>query len=93
MTSVGVFHAWSPGHNSTMHNGFSRIGFYTVGHAAGVRDEDLADKWVEKSEEWISVNKETTLFSVAIPDNACLDGLDVMGALLGQDRAEGRARG
>ena len=45
---------WSHGHNSTIHNGISRIGFYTGGHAARFRDEDLADKWVEKSNEWIT---------------------------------------
>ena len=42
----------------TIHNGISRIGFYTGGHAARFRDEDLADKWVEKSKEWIEKNKK-----------------------------------
>jgi len=53
---------WSHGHNSTIHNGISRIGFYTGGHAARFRDEDLADKWVEKSEEWIAENKDHPFF-------------------------------
>ena len=53
---------WSHGHNSTIHNGISRIGFYTGGHAARFRDEDLADKWVEKSEAWIKQNKENPFF-------------------------------
>ncbi len=53
---------WSHGHNSTIHNGISRIGFYTGGHSARFRDEDLADKWVEKSEEWIKENKEDPFF-------------------------------
>lgn len=53
---------WSHGHNATIHNGISRIGFYTGGHAARFRDEDLADKWVEKSEEWISQRKENPFF-------------------------------
>lgn len=53
---------WSHGHNSTIHNGISRIGFYTGGHAARFRDEDLADKWVEKSEEWIKQNKDNPFF-------------------------------
>ena len=44
---------WSHGHNGTIHNGISRIGFYTGGHSARFRDEDLGDKWVEKSKEWI----------------------------------------
>ena len=39
---------WSHGHNSTIHNGISRIGFYTGGHAARFRDEDLADEWVKQ---------------------------------------------
>ena len=53
---------WSHGHNSTIHNGISRIGFYTGGHSARFRDEDLADKWVEKSEEWIKENKKDPFF-------------------------------
>ena len=53
---------WSHGHNSTIHNGISRICFYTGGHSARFRDEDLADKWVEKSEEWIKENKEDPFF-------------------------------
>jgi len=53
---------WSHGHNATIHNGISRIGFYTGGHAARFRDEDLTDKWVEKSIEWIEANKDKTFF-------------------------------
>ncbi len=53
---------WSHGHNSTIHNGISRIGFYTGGHKARFRDEDLADKWVEKSEAWIKQNKDNPFF-------------------------------
>lgn len=53
---------WSHGHNSTIHNGISRIGFYTGGHAARFRDEDLADKWVEKSNEWIEKNRDEPFF-------------------------------
>ncbi|WP_198000560.1 sulfatase family protein [Gimesia alba] len=53
---------WSHGHNSTIHNGISRIGFYTGGHAARFRDEDLADKWVEKSNEFIEQNKDKPFF-------------------------------
>jgi arylsulfatase A len=53
---------WSHGHNSTIHNGISRIGFYTGGHAARFRDEDLADKWVEKSVEFIEANKDDPFF-------------------------------
>jgi len=53
---------WSHGHNSTIHNGISRIGFYTGGHAARFRDEDLADKWVEKSVEFIEQHKSRPFF-------------------------------
>ena len=53
---------WSHGHNSTIHNGISRIGFYTGGHAARFRDEDLADKWVQQSKQWISQNKDNPFF-------------------------------
>lgn len=53
---------WSHGHNSTIHNGISRIGFYTGGHAARFRDEDLADEWVKQSVQWIEANKEKPFF-------------------------------
>ena len=53
---------WSHGHNQTIHNGISRIGFYMGGHAARFRDEDLADKWVEKSVEFIAANREQPFF-------------------------------
>ena len=44
---------WSHGHNGTIHNGVSRIGFYTGGHAARFRDEDLADRWVAESVDFL----------------------------------------
>ncbi len=53
---------WSHGHNGTIHNGISRIGFYTGGHAARFRDEDLADKWIEKSNEWIESHRDKPFF-------------------------------
>lgn len=53
---------WTHGHNSTIHNGISRIGFYTGGEKARFRDEDLADKWVEKSVEWMNENKDEPFF-------------------------------
>jgi arylsulfatase A-like enzyme len=53
---------WSHGHNSTIHNGISRIGFYTGGHAARFRDEDLADEWVKQSVRWMEENKEKPFF-------------------------------
>ena len=53
---------WSHGHNSTIHNGISRIGFYTGGHAARFRDEDLSDRWVEESVKWIESNRDHPFF-------------------------------
>ncbi len=53
---------WSHGHNSTIHNGISRIGFYTGGHAARFRDEDLADEWVKQSVKWIEANRDNPFF-------------------------------
>ena len=58
---------WSHGHNSTIHNGISRIGFYTGGHAARFRDEDLADKWVEKSIEFIEREHRSARSSCSSP--------------------------
>ncbi len=48
---------WSHGHNDTIHNGISRIGFYTGGKKARYRDEDLADEWIKESRQWISSQK------------------------------------
>jgi arylsulfatase A-like enzyme len=53
---------WSHGHNQTIHNGISRIGFYTGGHAARFRDEDLADEWVTRSVEWMETNRDNPFF-------------------------------
>ena len=53
---------WSHGHNSTIHNGISRIGFYTGGMQARFRDEDLADKWVERSNAFIEAHKDEPFF-------------------------------
>lgn len=53
---------WSHGHNMTIHNGISRIGYYSGGHAARFRDEDLADRWVEKSVEWMEENRDDPFF-------------------------------
>ena len=53
---------WSHGHNSTIHNGISRIGFYTGGNAARFRDEDLADRWIEESKAFIERNQDRPFF-------------------------------
>ncbi len=53
---------WSHGHNATIHNGVSRIGYYTGGNSARFRDEDLADKWVEATGEFLRQNKDRPFF-------------------------------
>jgi arylsulfatase A-like enzyme len=53
---------WSHGHNNTIHNGISRIGFYTGGTAARFRDEDLADAWVKQSNAWIEARQKQPFF-------------------------------
>jgi arylsulfatase A-like enzyme len=53
---------WSRGHNQTIHNGIGRIGFYTGGHKARFRDEDLADEWVRESVRWIEEHREQPFF-------------------------------
>ena len=53
---------WSHGHNSTIHNGISRIGFYTGVHKARFRVEDRADEWVKQSNIWIEANKDNPFF-------------------------------
>lgn len=53
---------WSRGHNQTIHNGIGRIGFYTGGHQARFRDEDLADEWVRESVRWIEMHREQPFF-------------------------------
>lgn len=53
---------WSHGHNGTIHNGISRIGFYTGGMKARFRDQDLADEWIKASAKWIEANKDKPFF-------------------------------
>ncbi|WP_145263856.1 sulfatase-like hydrolase/transferase [Planctomycetes bacterium Pan216] len=53
---------WSRGHNHTVHNGIGRIGYFTGGHAARWRDEDLADEWVKQSVRWIEEHKDEPFF-------------------------------
>jgi len=53
---------WNDGHNNTIHNGIGRIGFYTGGHTARFRDEDLADAWMKQSNKWIEDNKDEPFF-------------------------------
>ncbi|MFO0820427.1 MAG: arylsulfatase [Pirellulales bacterium] len=53
---------WRVGHNGTIHNGISRIGYYTGGHKARFRDQDLADIWAEESNRWIECQQAKPFF-------------------------------
>ncbi len=53
---------WNVGHNGTIHNGISRIGFYTGGTQARFRDEDLADEWVRATTRWIEAHQGQPFF-------------------------------
>ncbi len=53
---------WSHGHNGTIHNGISRIGFYTGGLAARFRDEDLADRWIQESLQFMEDHRDRPFF-------------------------------
>lgn len=53
---------WNDGHNNTIHNGIGRIGFYTGGHSARFRDEDLADEWQKEASRWIERNRDNPFF-------------------------------
>jgi len=53
---------WNIGHNGTIHNGISRIGFYTGGMKARFRDEDLADEWVRASNRWMESQRDQPFF-------------------------------
>jgi len=45
-------------HNQSIHNGIGRIGFYTGGMKARLRDEDLADAWLRQAQHWIEQNRK-----------------------------------
>lgn len=53
---------WSHGHDQTIINGISRIGYMEGGEAALWRDEDIADRLVEKALGFIEQNKEGPFF-------------------------------
>jgi arylsulfatase A-like enzyme len=52
----------SHGHNMTIVNGVSRIGYMSGGRSALWVDEDMADKLVQKAETYISKQKSTPFF-------------------------------
>ena len=53
---------WSHGHNQTIINGISRIGWQTGGTAALWRDEDIADVLSRKAVEVIEANHDNPFF-------------------------------
>ncbi len=53
---------WSHGHNCSIVNGISRIGFMTGGHAARWRDEDMADVFTAKGIEFIERHRDDPFF-------------------------------
>lgn len=54
----------SQGHNQSIHNGIPRIGYQTGGKNARDQwvDEDMADLFVKKAENFISENKNKPFF-------------------------------
>lgn len=50
---------YSHGHNQSITNGISRIGYMSGGENALWRDEDIADKLVKKSAEFIEENRDS----------------------------------
>ncbi len=53
---------WSHGHNSTIVNGISRIGWMTGGKTARWVDEDMADVITHKAKAFIDQNQSTPFF-------------------------------
>ncbi len=53
---------WSRGHNSSIINGISRIGFMTGGHKARWVDEDMADRFAEEAVAFIEKHKQKPFF-------------------------------
>jgi arylsulfatase A-like enzyme len=53
---------WSHGHNATIVNGISRIGFMTGGKSARWVDEDMADTITNKAVAFLEQNKDKPFF-------------------------------
>ncbi|MGM0377326.1 MAG: sulfatase family protein [Bacteroidota bacterium] len=53
---------WSHGHNHTIINGISRIGYMKGGESALWRDEDIADVFVEKAVDFIDDSVDSPFF-------------------------------
>jgi arylsulfatase A-like enzyme len=53
---------WSHGHNHSIVNGVSRIGYQTGGEAAMWRDEDFAQTFVDKATDFIKAESDKPFF-------------------------------
>jgi len=53
---------WSHGHNQSIVNGISRIGFMTGGHKARWRDEDMADVFTGKAIDFVRQHRTDRFF-------------------------------
>jgi arylsulfatase A-like enzyme len=53
---------WSHGHNASIINGISRIGFMTGGHQARWRDEDMADVFTARALKYIEAHTQAPFF-------------------------------
>ncbi|NLJ00333.1 MAG: sulfatase-like hydrolase/transferase, partial [Bacteroidales bacterium] len=53
---------WHHGHNNSIHNGIPRIGFQKGGKSAMWVDEDMADDFLLKAQEYIRNHKEGPFF-------------------------------
>lgn len=53
---------WSHGHNCSIVNGISRIGFMTGGHKARWRDEDMGDVFTAKAIDFINEHRDGPFF-------------------------------
>jgi arylsulfatase A-like enzyme len=53
---------WHHGHNNSIHNGIPRIGFQKGGKSALWVDEDMADNFLAKSQQYIQENKSKPFF-------------------------------
>ena len=53
---------WHHGHNSSIHNGIPRIGFQRGGKSALWVDEDMADVFLAKAQQYIKSNKGNPFF-------------------------------
>jgi arylsulfatase A-like enzyme len=53
---------WHHGHNNSIHNGIPRIGFQKGGKSALWVDEDMADNFLGKAQQYIQKNKNKPFF-------------------------------